>query len=147
MPNARGATPELGTLVGVVAVGAALGGEDLRLVVPSLERYAEGFLVHCQLRYRAAGPDDHRFPELVFDAADDRGNEYGCWAGGGYGGGGSAERIWRRDYVFQPALDAGARELRLRVAQVEWRRHDPASNRLVADETRPVDWLLTVPLV
>jgi hypothetical protein len=147
VPNTPGATPALRTLLGVVPVVGTRGDEGLCLVVPSVERYAEGFLVHAQLHYRVASPDDHRLPEVVFEATDDLGNSYGCWAGGGYGGGSSpTDRMWRRDYVFRPALEPRARELRLRAAHVEWQRRDPESHRMVADETRPLDWLVTVPL-
>jgi hypothetical protein len=136
------------------------------VTVVSLELYVEGFLVHTQVRFGgapagAAGAPagaggaagtwrrtEHLLsPEILFTAADDRGGGYGCWASGGYGGGGlPGEMLWRRDYVFAPAPPAQARELRLSVPTIEWLGYDPAEPRPTVEATQPVGWTLTVPL-
>jgi hypothetical protein len=96
---------------------------SVSLTEVSLEIYAEAYLVHTHLRYtvekRAADgvskgeatPGTWRrvnlaSPEVLFEATNDHGGSYGCWSGGGYGGGTTpGEMMWRRDYVFAPALD------------------------------------------
>jgi hypothetical protein len=159
MPNNPGATPQPHQLRRVVPVAQARALDGGSLTIVSLELYVEGFLVHTQVRHAreqagaastsgtGRGSEPFRSPEIVFAAVDDRGGSYGCWAGGGYGGGGlPGEMLWRRDYVFAPAPPADARELRLSLPAVEWLSYDPANPRPTVETTQPVGWTLTVPL-
>jgi hypothetical protein len=164
MPNRRGATPQPYRLVRVVPVVQTHDLAGASLTVVSLEIYAETFLVHTHLRYTVekqanevaqegeASPATWRranlvSPEVLFEATDNLGASYGCWSGGGYGGGATpGEMLWRRDYVFAPALGAEARALRLVVSAIEWVSHDPAQPGPTVAATQPVGWTLTVPL-
>ena len=160
MPNRRGATPQPHRLLRVVPVVQTHDFADGSLTVVSLEIYADAFLVHTHLRYPVDGregggeadPGTWRrvrlaTPEVLFEATDDRGGGYGCWSGGGYGGGGArGEMLWRRDYAFAPVLDPAARALRLAVSAIEWVRHDPAQPGPTVEATQAVGWTLTIPL-
>jgi hypothetical protein len=57
-------------------------------------------------------------PEWELEVRDDRGRQYRNW-GGGEQWGSSLEG--RAESIFTPALDPAARELRLTVAEVQWR--------------------------
>lgn len=92
-------------------------------------------------------PSQSRIPRSALRATDDRGGSYGCWSGGGYGGGATpGEMLWRRDSVFAPAPDARAQALRLAVSAIEWVSHDPAQPGPTVEATQPVGWTLTVPV-
>lgn len=164
MPNRHGATPQLIQLVRVVPVVQAydLVGGSLTLV--SLEIYAEGFLVHTQLKYvtesrtirmRDAGEAvpgrwsraTLATPEVIFEATDEGGENHACWSSGGYGGGQRpGEMLWRRDYVFAPTVGPKARTLQLRVAAVEWVTNDPTQPSPMVEANQLIDWTLIVPL-
>ena len=164
MPNRRGATPQMDQLLRVVAVAQTHEWSSGRLTVVSLELYAEAFLVHthlrCTVERRAANDVDESqaagaawrrvnlaSPEVLFDTTDDRGGSYGCWSGGGYGGSSTpGQMLWRRDYVFAPALDAAARALRLTVPAIEWVSHDPAQPGPTVAAAQPVGWTLDISL-
>ena len=163
MPNRRGATPQPHELLLVVPVVQTRALAEGSLTIVSLEVYAEGFLVHSQMRYADkrgtdAAPDakaapgiwrrgDFASPEVLFEATDDRGGTYGCWSGGGYGGGAApGEMLWRRDYVFAPTLDPAARSLRLAISAVEWLSYGPATASPTIEATQPVGWTFSIPL-
>jgi hypothetical protein len=168
MPNRTGAPPQLHRLLRVVPVAQTRGLDGGSLVVASLELYAEGFLLHTQLRTDArplreegGGPggappgapgtwqrvQDFRSPQLLIETTDDRGGTYDCWSGGGYGGGAaSGQMVWRQDYYFAPAPDPAAGELRLSVPALEWVSHGTGQPRPTVAATQPIGWALVVPL-
>jgi hypothetical protein len=163
MPNSRGATPQPHHLLRVLPIARTrdLGAGNITLI--SLEIYAEGFLVHTQMRHTRERADrtghggagesstwrraEVASPEVIFQAGDDRGGTYGCWSSGGYGGGAAPdEMLWRRDYVFAPALNPAAAELRLIVTTIEWVRYGTGAPQPTVEESEPIDWTVAVPL-
>jgi hypothetical protein len=159
MPNRTGATPQLHRLVRVVPVAQTRDLEGGSLIITSLELYAEGFLLHTQLRTDtrpAPSPgapgtwqrvQDFRSPQLLFEATDDRGGTYGCWVGGGYGGGAApGQMLWRQDYYFAPAPDPAAGELRLSVPALEWVSYGTGQPRPTVAATQSIGWTFVVSL-
>jgi hypothetical protein len=81
-------------------------------------------------------------PELELEARDDRGGQYRNW-GGESSWGSSLEG--RAEPIFTPALDPAARELRLTVAEVQWRTvAGREMGEIVAVDRGP--WAFTVAL-
>ena len=90
------------------------------VTVYSLEPCGEGFIVVTRTGYAGAGNPLPR--PAAWSARDDRGNAYVCVNSGGSGGGTpETHASWRMDYVFTPALDPAARDLRLTLEEArDW---------------------------
>ncbi len=81
-------------------------------------------------------------PELELEVRDDRGRQYRNWGGGEQWGSHLEGRV---EPIFTPALDPAARELRLTVAEVQWRTvRFREMGEIVAVDRGP--WAFTVAL-
>jgi hypothetical protein len=125
----------------VVPIGQTQRSDDLAVTLLTLESYEASFTVTGLLQWRAEPGSEADAPDLAFEAGDDRGGRYTGLASGGGGPG-----QWRLEYRFVPALDPGARELRLEAAECRWRRFEPGEPGQRVRRTTPGPWRFTVAL-
>jgi hypothetical protein len=102
----------------------------------------DAFEAEGEAAFRAGEAWSLPYPELELEARDDRGRRYRQWGG---------ERSWRSDLEgwedphYAPALDPAARELRLRVEEVQWlTARDWQGGEAVRVDRGP--WAFVVPL-
>lgn len=134
IPDHRPPPPALRTLVRVLPVARTETRDGLAVTLLALERYDNGFVLQCVLQTgdRATGmPDPHPV------VADDCGNRYTAWGGGG-GGSGAHQGEWRCAFNCVPALDPAARAVTVAIPDLPFLTGD--------DATRPGPWTFTVPL-
>jgi hypothetical protein len=85
----RGPDASLRDLVDVIGVGRSVQVGSATLTLLSLERYMDGFVAQFRLAQTYELPHsatDLTFPELICQAADDRGGSHTPWPHGGSGG-------------------------------------------------------------
>lgn len=142
--------PAMNDLESVMPIAQMQRSAGGTLALLSLERYADGFLLHsllfdperseASLRPRPSPDRPHR-PHLVFTISDDRGNRYDAWPAGFSGHGGR----WRFMTPFAPVIDPQAREMRVTVPPPVWERFDDRHPEHVAEQ-QGQDWHFVVPL-
>ncbi|MDP9371928.1 MAG: hypothetical protein M3Q65_05645, partial [Chloroflexota bacterium] len=124
-----GPPPQLGELMRVIPIAQTREHDGTTVSFLSLEVYADGFLLHSRIRF-GQEQQQRRFGsggpfEMTLDVRDDRGGEYRVWPGGG----GGNPREWRFEHRCGQALDPAARELRVTVTELRWRRLDREQRR------------------
>jgi hypothetical protein len=130
---------ELGALGRVIAIGQTERAGEGELTLLALEIYERGFVVTTRLRWPGGFG---LLPELAPAASDDRGRAYAHRSHGGSGGG----REFRSAHRFSPALDPGAGELRLAIAEIRWRRIVPGRAELGEEPPTTGPWRFVVRL-
>jgi len=108
----------------VIGVGERAGSSGIALTLLAVELYRDGAVAQFHLVQHGVtgGPGDaFGLPRFEVQATDDRGTAYKERPYGGSGGGTDGGGVvWRMASAFAPAVPEGARELRLRVAEVVW---------------------------
>ncbi|MDP9372661.1 MAG: hypothetical protein M3Q65_09460, partial [Chloroflexota bacterium] len=141
-----GPPPQFDQLVRVVPIAQTREHDGTTVSLLSLEVYADGFLLHSRIRF-GQEQQQRRFGsggplEMTLDVRDDRGGEYRIWPGGG----GGNPREWRFEHRCGRAPDPAARELRVTVTELRWRRLDREQRRMVTAGAQPGPWEFTVAL-
>jgi hypothetical protein len=136
-------TPAFCDLVRVCAVAQIQEQAGTTVGLLSLELYDDGFMGVFRLL-----PKNGRVvpPVLSLEVRDDRGGHYFGHMGGGSGGPGEHHQ-WRLAYIFTPAVDPAARELRIEVSELRYQHYDKERGAMVEDEALRGPWVFTVPLV
>lgn len=110
----------------------------------SLENYDDGSLMNFRVLLLGDNDQDQvqGVPQVGFEVEDDRGTIY-VRRGGSCGTGPSANQ-WRALYRYAPAIDPFARQLRLSVNELYWRRFDKGEGGLISGVPRRGRWVFTV---
>jgi hypothetical protein len=128
-------------LLRVLPIAQSHRTESLELTLLSLEIYAEGFLLNGRVD-REGDIEVRRWPEVVLAASDEGDQDYRPLPCGGNG----ISTQWRFCFQFAPPLREAARELRIRVDEIRWRRPDRATSQLAVERTDSGPWTFTIPL-
>lgn len=144
-PRAAPVPAPLGDLLRVIPIARTQAVGDGTVTLLSLELYAHGFIIH----YRII-PNDQpiihqsRMPHLgplEFDVIDDRGGRFD----GNQLFGGCDPHAWYYGYVYRPAVDPEARELRVLVQVMGGPAASPES--IPESETAsPLSFTFSIPL-
>lgn len=148
--EALGATPvpapELQTLLDVVPIAQTETHRGNAITLLSMERYAEGFLLHGRLSLREPLVPIWgmlREPALRFAAEDERGRTFHTWGHGVGTAYGSASVF---THTFAPALAPDAKTLRFELSEIGWRPPDLFNGPGPAREPEPGPWRFLVEL-
>lgn len=109
-PGPEAVPAPLGDLLRVISIAQTQAVGAVNVTLLSLESYADGFFIHCRFIDRGRLPHVSRLRPLEFDVVDDRGGHYD----GHMQPGGRDSVAWYLGFIYRPAIDPEARELRVR---------------------------------
>jgi hypothetical protein len=149
MPDVlTGPPPAMQELVGVVPIAQTQAHGGTVVTLFSVELYADGFVVHGRIRREdrrpLSGAGASRQPVAQLRAGDERGGRYEARPGRLIGS--DYDREWRFMQSFGPGVDPAARELRLDIAEVNWRRSEEIPSMSERTDVHPGPWAFTIPL-
>ena len=135
--------PGLNTLVRALPVGTSQVHAGWTLTLIAVELWDNGFVANFRLH--RAGCKGELNPTLALAARDDCGCRYRARLGASSGGGDADSYQWHLSYIFAPALDPAARELRVDAA-LHLMDDEAPPRPAVEARTEPGPWSFTVGL-